>query len=351
MKMNFAHVVWLIAMSFAIVPKSIFAVSEENQRKIDELAEMTRVVMQEDLGSVQKAVAASRWSTPKIYSAAFINRLADDDAGAKRVELAKSAFGFELAKNLSRHAKLVREERESAKLELLNKPLFALVAWLGKEQGYGNQMLQARAYDIASVVAVKLVADLNYPIEKAEAAMKRFDWAWGDADNRLQVLHEESSLVYFPKPRTGNAQAAIGAEWSRLFKLAQQPINVQSHPDLWLFVFHDIPRSSFGAMPETVWQIPLHRLFLDGWGSVNLVNGADLLEFRKRHGQFPTKPKHYKKRESETEIEAAFWELSWRKPGVAGAWIAYTQYLEGTLSDEGEQQRRTAEGSVVAKQK
>ena len=328
-------------MCCALVATLDAAVTDENQKQLQRLAEMTETLNHGDLASFLTASVTHAWSAPKIFSAWYIGKLPDDAKGDKAVERAKSEFGLALAKKLTEHAKRVRDENDSTKLEQLADPLFNLVRWLDGKQGYANLFLMGRAFDIASVVAAKLVADLKYPLDRAQTAFNRFDWKWSGAEIRRQVLHEESGFIYFKKPMVADMQSAIDKEWGTNFDAALEPSKVKEQPALRMFVYQDTPPGANNALPETVWFQRGHQKLADGWGSVNLRNLAGLLEFRKRYGEFPTKTKQYKKRKDETEIEAAFWELSWRNPyGVETASVIYSQYLNGTLCDDGEAQRR-----------
>ncbi len=331
----------LNAIALLLCGVSVADQSGDYRTQLTRFAEMTTAIKTSNLSTFQRRIQSSGWTAPKIFSSAYVERLPNDAHGAKTLEQAKSDFGLELARSLTNHAALVRAESDSAKLEQLNQPLFELVNWLGHETAYGNMMLQSRAYDVASVIAVKLIADLSYPIGKAEGQLARFDWAWSTAEKRRIVLNEESGFAAFAQPQAGDIQQSIQEEWARNLHASLGNASQPATQETWLFAVNDVPRDATIALPESTWKIGLHRLLVDGWDSANLRNAAGLMEFRKRYGEFPIKPKQYKKRDSESDIQAAFWELCWHDPhGLGGAWVAYGQYVNGSLCDDGELQHR-----------
>jgi hypothetical protein len=311
-------------------------VASENRREIERLVEMTRILHAEGVDNFVTRCAENKWAPPKLYSAWYIGRLPNDPEGKKQVEEAKSKLGLELACQLSVIAKTVRETKEIPVLEQASNAVFAVTKWVGTESGYGNLFIQDRAYDIASVAAVKFMADLAYPIEKADATVKRFDWSWGDPSVRKKILFEESGGMHFKPSNTAVTAEEVDSEFSRGLSLALKYQDVEAHPDLAIFVIEDIPPNESFAAPETTWQRRGHFMIgKNTFGSVNLRNLSSLREFRKRYGKFPTKPVNYKKSDSESEIEAAFWELCWEDPHeVHSAYMVYEAYFTGRLADK-----------------
>lgn len=337
------HHKYLLATLFASLTSLFFTLqaqgkmSDENLRIIDQLGEMTTQLRSGGMRAFIAQCPEKKWTSPKLYSAWYIARLPDDVDGLKQVEEAKSNLGCELARQLSVIAKTVRETNEIPALEQASDTLFATAGWLGTELGYGNLFLQDRAYDIASVAAVKFMADLSYPMEKADAAMKRFDWSWGDASKRKKVLFEESGGTHFMAAKSTVTDEELNLEFRKGVSHVLKSENIEAHPDLAIFIIENLrPDESF-AVPETAWQRRGHFLIGENtFSSVNLQNLMSLREFRKRYGKFPTKPVNYVKGETESEIQAAFWELSWENPyGVQSAYLAYEQYLAGRLADKG----------------
>jgi hypothetical protein len=320
------------AVSAAEIPKSR-----------DVLVEMTNVLRAKGVEGFLVQATQQKWVAPKIYSAWYVARLPDDPAGLRKAEEAKSELGLEFAKQLSVIAKTVRETKNAELLERSSNTLFGAVEWLGHSVGYGNLLLQDRAYDIASVAAVKFMADLSYPMDKAEAAMKRFDWSWAKAENRRQVLYEESGGTHFATVLPGDAQDTYTYEWRHGVQMVLDLRKTKIPPDLEIFVIDDSKADETIGLPETTWRQRVHFKMGEGnFGSVNLRNLPSLREFRKRYGVFPTKPVKYVKHESESDIRAAFWELCWKDPfPVLGAAGVYEDYCNNRLSDEGYRSIRT----------
>lgn len=312
-------------------------ITAANQHVMDTLVEMTNALRTEGIESFLAQGTQRKWITPKLFSAWYIARLPDDPDGLRKIEEAKSELGLEFAKQLSLMAKTVRETKDVRLIEKSSNILFGAADWIGQERGYGNLLLQSRVYDIASVAAIKLMADLSYPVDKAEAAMQRFDWAWANAENRRQVLFDESGGTHFVPVQVGDVAKAVLDEWKSgaMFALDQERVRIR--PDLAIFTIDDFATTQVFGLPETSWFRKAHFMIGEGnFGSINLRNLESLREFRKRYGTFPTKPVKYVKRAGESDIRAAFWELSWKDPlPVVGAAAVYEDYLNNRLYDDG----------------
>lgn len=330
-------VLLLNVIGFLHVSHATAQTTEANQRKINLLVEMTNELKSKGTQGFLVQCANKGWAAPKLFSAWYISRLPDDTEGLKQVEEAKSNLGLEFARHLTPLAEVVRETKDIPKLEQASDTLFAAAAWIGAEIGYGNLILQDRAYDIASVVAVKFMADLNYPMEKAEAAMKHFDEKWANVPNRRQVLFEESEGTHFKKNYSENEGEALFQEWGEGVSLAHAPSNLAKQPDLAIFIVGAFSQGASYAVPETTWQQKgHHRIGVGALVSLNLRSLGSLHEFRKRYGTFPIKPLKYTKGEDGSDIVAAFWELSWKDPlKVSGAARLYENYLDESLADKG----------------
>jgi len=324
--------------------QALAKITDENQLKIKQLTEITNALRTSGVQIFVTRCAEQGWASPKLFSAWYIARLPDDPDGLKQVEEAKSNLGLELARQLSVIAKTVRETKEIHTLEQATDTLFEAAKWIGTELGYGNLFLQDRAYDIASVAAVKFMADLSYPMDKAEAAMKRFDWTWGDPAKRRIVLFEESGGTHFKPENAPITDDGLELEWRTGVSKAIDSQELARQPDLAIFVLGDFRADESFAVPETTWlQKGHHRIGQNSFASMNLRNLESLREFRVRYGKFPTKPVNYSKGEGESDVVAAFWELSWRDPlKVSGAARIYEQYINGSLADEGWQNLRAS---------
>lgn len=306
---------------------------------IDQLTEMTTVLRKGGLDAFLLRSRQQGWTAPKMFSAWYISYLPDDPNGFKKIEEAKSQFGLEFARQLSVIAAAVRETKETARLEATSESLFTAVDWLGREVAYGNLFLQDRAYDIAAVAVTKLVIDLSYPMEKAEAAMKRFDWSWGSPGNCRKVLFEETKGQHFKSDKPNLTFEEVDQEFREGVTLVLKLGSIERRPDLEIFVREDLKPDESFIVPETTWAKRAHiQIGEVGFASMNYKNLTPLHEFRKRYGKFPTKPSEYVKRKGESDVKAGFWELSWENPyGVGGASDVYESYLDGRLTDAGYQ--------------
>jgi hypothetical protein len=299
---------------------------------------MTTALKQEGITGFLSKSSEQKWVAPKMYSTWFIDKLPDDAEGTKLVETAKSAFGLEMARQFTPVAKIVRETRDTAILETQMDVLFAAIKWLGTETAYSNMLLQKRADDIASIAATMLMCDIAYPMDKAEKAMKRFDdRSWGSAERSRQVLFEESGGKHFHAGHLGKTQEDLNQEFREGVSLVLKLGSIANRPDLEIFE-EEVFRigEAIGDLDNT-WMKRRHIYFGEcGFGgSVNLRNLAILHEFRRRYGKFPTKPVTIMPFKGESNIKAAFREISWENPyGIGGAGDIFEAYLDGRLVDE-----------------
>jgi hypothetical protein len=308
-------------------------ITQENQRKLDDLAQMTTTLKQEGVTGFLSKSSEQKWVAPKMYSTWFINKLPDDPEGTKLVETAKSSFGLEMALQLTLVAKIVRETRDTAILETQMDVLFATLTWLNTETAYSNMLLQKRADDIASIAATMLMCDIAYPMDKAENAMKRFDdRSWGSAERSRQVLFEESGGKHFHAGLLGKTQEDLNQEFREGVSLVLKLGSIVNRSDLEIFVEEVFRKGEAMGDLDNTWMKRRHIGF---GGSVNLENLAQLHEFRRRYGKFPTKPVTIEPFKGESNIKAAFREISWENPyGIGGADDIYEAYLDGRLVDE-----------------
>lgn len=326
-----------IAVALVFTNQEMAAITAENEREIKQLTEMTNQLRAKGASSFVANCNEKSLAAPKFFSAWYIALLPNDIDGFKQLEEAKSNLGLEIARQLSVIAKTVRETNDIPVLEQASESLFSTAKWVGTQLGYGNLLLQDRAYDIASVAAIKFMADLAYPMEKAEDVMKRFDWSWGDASKRRRVLFEESGGTHFNFEKTTVTDEELDLEFRQGVSNILKNENIENQSNLSIFVIEKLREDECFSVPETSWQRRAHFMIGENsFTNANLRNLESLREFRKRYGKFPTKPVKYVKSETESEIQAAFWELSWENPyGVQAAYMLYEQYLAGRLADKG----------------
>ncbi|MBP7950448.1 MAG: hypothetical protein KA004_12400 [Verrucomicrobiales bacterium] len=324
-------------MTVLLSPVVQAKIAEENQRKLDVLSEMTDTLKTKGIPGLLADSGERHWVAPKMFSAWFIAKLPDDPDGNKLVEQAKSAFGHEMARQLTPLAKVVRGTKEAAILEKQSDILFAVLAWLGTETAYANMLLQQRADDIASIAATKLMCDINYPLEKASKAMKRFDSQnWGSPERSRQVLFEESGGKHFLADGAATTEEKLDREFREGVDLVIKLGSIAGRLDLEIFTREDFAQGESVMDLERTWSKRAHINFAErGFGSVNLRNLATMHEFRTRYGKLPTQPVSYQPKPGESKIAAAFKELSWENPyGIGGAADTFEAYLDGRLVDE-----------------
>jgi hypothetical protein len=333
------HTILLALLGATLSHAAQAGITVENQRKLDELTGMTAVLKKRGLAGFLATSRERQWAAPKMYSAWYIAKLPDDPEGRKLAELAKSEFGHEMARQLTPVAKTVRETKVADTLEAQIDVLFGALDWLGTETAYSNMLLQQRADNIASVAATKLMCDINYPIEKAEKAMQRFDdRRWGSPVRSRQVLFEESGGKHFVTAGPRITQEMLDREFREGVDMVLKLGSIKARPDLEIFTEEIYKRGDHRGDLENTWTKRAHIYFgqVGFFGeTVRRRNLTQLHEFRNRYGKLPTKPVSYQPKLGESQVKAAFKELSWENPyGIGGAWATFEAYLEDRLVDE-----------------
>lgn len=340
----------LIVLSICLVDNQPLRGDENVDSQLQEqqnVSEMIDVLKKSDVSDFVGNVEKRGWKAPKMFSLWYVNHHFSDRPELRKIELAKREFGELLACKLTEMAVLVRTEKNAEKLEKHAETLLKLVDWLGNNPGYGNIFLQNRSQDIASVAVVKFVADLNYPLEKADAWVHRFKWDWNKPEVRQKILSEESDSKAFTK-KTGIAEDDLAKEWGEGLGKAREKKLEKSEIDREIFIDPGHQRDSIPSIPETEWNEKDHFMIVQGFGSINVRDLDNLLKFRKAVGYFPSKPKKYRKYDGQSDISAAFYETWWylspkynndkemSKLSTDRAARLYEDYLSGELCDEGE---------------
>lgn len=329
--------------------KNIWSDEDKNfpQQDIRNIDEMIAVLKKKDISEFLHNIETKGWRSPKIYSLWYVNNHFRDRPDMQKNELTKRELGELMARKLTEMAARVRAEKNFDKLEKYAETLLKLVDWLSNNPGYGNIFLQNRAQDIASVAVVKFVADLNYPIEKAEAWFQRFKWDWNTPEVRQKILAEESDSTAFTKQR-GIIQDDLAKEWAEgLGKIREKKME-KNEIEREIFIDPDHQRGTTLAIPESQWNEKNHYKIVIGFGSMNIRDLTSLLKFRKAVGYFPSKPKTYRKYDGQSDVNAAFYETWWylspkykndkemRELSTDAAARLYEDYMSGQLCDEGE---------------
>jgi hypothetical protein len=323
----------LLIVGFACITSVSGEVSSENARALDDLSKMSKQITQ-DFPGFLNSLDDNRWAFPEIYSAWYVSKMSDD--GKKSIAQAARDFGLLLSEGLTTLAAKVRASTEPQDLEDELTQLLKAKKWIEiAPSSYGSLFLLDRVHDIACIAIIKLVGNMDYPAEKYQKYIDELNWNWASAELRREVLMSESNGKFFNSPHD-STQAVLIAEWHK--NLSNLKANPTPQSEALAFFLDDKRTKMMNVgLPETCWNQKLHFKVVEGFDTVHYESLLSLATFRKRYGHFPLKPKTYRKTPDETDIEAAFWELSWKNSKeVSGAWLTYSKLLNGTLADEGE---------------
>lgn len=337
MKINASMPIAIVSCMLSIILCTKAGIREDSERQIAVLKEMTVIIEKSGLDSFLKTSDERGWTAPVIRSAWFIAKMPDDPDGRKQLEQARSDLGYKMACQLTLLAKEIRETKDFATLDTHAQLLARVIEWLSAGIGYGNMMLQARADDIAMVAAIKLVADTQYPMERVEKLKSRLSLDWASPERIRQVLFEESGRAHFTSTHASVSLDDISKEFRRNYVLPDKLKSSPERADLEIFIDDNFPDNATSFDLERTWNKRRHLVLAVGGctGIYNRPGFNELFEFRKRYGDFPLKPKLWKKAEWESDIQAAFRERigSDELKGVGGAWITFEFYIKGKTMD------------------
>ncbi len=265
------------------------------------------------------AIAQSNhWNAPKIHSQCWVDWLPEDQQEKRLLEQAKRDFGLELAKAIDQESLLVLEPGNSVEREEQATFLLDFSVWAGSPGGYGNYAIKRRVEHLACIPIGHLVADLNYPLEKIDAFIDRFETDKNWLRMQVNILNEESPHKYNAKTKE-----RLAFQWHQNFRKAafafkkakgRYPYNHAESLDL--------PREvSFYCEDETLprpytlttrWNTKRHYVFcVMGYESNIEARVKNFLLFRKVIGRFPERPSRPLQMFDGEEIREGFYE-AWK---------------------------------------
>lgn len=269
-------------------------------------------------------VEADRLSVPVIPSQWFADRVATD---VERVRISTArTFGSNLLQRLDEYASQVVTVSNLAQCVQHADVLLRVASWLGGADGYENAILAARAQDVATVPASRLLVATNYPTDKVALLVLRLAGSWYAADVRARILDVEAGTNLFTASATGPLTPRVLEEvwtlgqWRRASQRGEIAPDFkitgidQGRVDLGVLDQHlefFQPSESLGnRTTRERWSSKNHEAFVFGLESANVRMLRALARFRELVGEFPTSVP-YTNHPFASQQEAAF-EYAWR---------------------------------------
>ena len=263
------------------------------------------------------AVAQSnRWEAPKMHSQCWVDWLPRESAEHIQLEQTKRDFGLEIVKAMEGEA--LHALLPASTVERANQAdrLLVFSDWVGRPGGYGNLAIRRRVEHLACIPIGHLVADLDFPVEKIEALLTRFETEGDRLRTQRDILNKESPHKY-----DARTKEELVVQWHGHFRKAafafkaangRYPYNHAESENL--------PRDvSFYCEDETSprpytlatkWNTKRHYIFcVMGYEDTIMNRVQNLLLFRKTIGRFPLKPSRPLGSFKGEEIREAFYEV------------------------------------------
>ena len=326
-----------------------------NEAALKKIVEMRSYLATSNLSEFVRKAGESGWKLPAIRSSWYVDRVPEDQTRRHALEQARRDFGFLIAGKLTKVAETVRlpaTDRGTLRTSALT--LLELRDQLLIEPGYGNLFLARRAVDIAAVAATRLVADLSYSDNDAEALVFRFTDDWNAPRLRRRVLNDEAGREVFQRSILIGEDEALKTTWGdnigEALRVHRSDELRKKNPGLDFFVDDEMSEIPV-ATTETLWNHKMHFLLVQGLDTGSVKGLRSLLIFRQKVGRFPLHggTKRFKE---DSEVAGAF-EKAWRPYQYehqdeqwrllhSEASAVYEKVTSGALCDEDELQARNS---------
>ena len=297
-------------------------------------------------------VEVERLPVPVIPSQWFADRVATDVERA-RISSART-FSSSLLQRLDEYASRLVAVSNLAQCAQQADVLLRVASWLGSAEGYENAILAARAQDVATMPAGRLLVATNYSVDEITMLVRRFEGSWYAADVRARILDVEAGANLFVSSATGPItqrgleevwtlgqwrRASQRGEISPDFKLAGID---QGRVDLSVLDQHiEFFRPTTSSGNHTTrerWSSKNHEALVFGLESANVRMLRALARFRELVGEFPESVS-YTNHPFASQQEAAF-EYAWRPyrakegPVYSLAFYAYHKITRDEFVDQ-----------------
>lgn len=343
MLQNLHKTVFVVALA-ALMSTRVSAIETSVGEEMEVLALQRETLAGSGLRGFFEAAQSNQWAAPKIYSQCWVDWLPEDQREIRKLEQGRRDFGLEIVKAVELESKHVLEPADSSERAAQVDRLLALSRWVGSPGGYGNFAIKRRVENLACIPIGHLVADLDYPVDKIEALLKRIagDGEWLAMQNA--ILNEESPHKYDAKTKD-----ELAKQWHRHFRKAwfaykekkgRYPHSFadgNGFPKEIAFYCEDetLPRPYTLA---TRWNKKLHHMFcVMGYEDKITTRIQNFLLFRKVIGRFPEKPSRPLEM-FDSRIQEGFYE-AWKPhekehgihPGASG--YTYESILNNRFMD------------------
>ena len=279
------------------------------------------------------AVAQSNlWEAPKIHSQCWVDWLPREPAVHIQLEQAKRDFGLEIVKAMEGEALRILLPTNTVERANQADRLLRFANWVGGSDGYGNFAIRRRVEHLACIPIGHLVADLDFPVEKIEVLLTRFETEGGGLRTQCDILNEESPHKYDARTKDelavqwhGHFRKAWFAYKEKVGRYPHSFSNGKNFSKEVAFYCED-ETSPRPYTLSTQWSQKLHYIFcVMGYEDSITERVKTFLLFRKTIGRFPLKPSRPLETFPESEIQEGFYE-AWKPyetklgihPGASG---------------------------------
>ena len=264
----------------------------------------------------------TRWTTPKIHSKYWVERLSINLSDIIVLEKAKRTLGLSIARQLDVEATEIAEPANSERRENQARRLLDVAEWMRGSPGYGNLMLTIRAENLAYVPIGYLVADTSFPTNKITKLMQQIRSPQSALQFQIDVLNDEAPEAINIR-LTGDTISdtrRLQEEWFKNMKLVSAwcrdnnvyPNQAYKHRDKMPSQCAFYVDDGFTKPPYTSvnrWDEKQHQSICVYGGVKDVRPGVDaLFLFRLKAGDFPTTPPKWFDQNEKiyTPVQAAF---------------------------------------------
>jgi hypothetical protein len=299
--------------------------------ELDRVTGLSRLLSEEGVPGFLSTVQANKEATPWIPDAWHVENRIDDP---ERIQIAKAgrAFGIELAASLESVAVDLQKLPPDEALFAEASNLCTLAEWIAGADGIGNLLLTVRCQDLAAVGLGRLVANLDFPLERCEALAKRLRdcGRLADVPHRIRVLNAEIGADVFGNCKSNGDMSRVweaGVRRNLREDILRMRASGSSISDYALsgdsLVSDELLEDNKGFFTNTPMQDPStvlnrmkkgcnHSKVIVGLSFRTRTKALGLLDFRREIGWFPepwVRSEEEWKRLKEEIAEAAKWGI------------------------------------------
>jgi len=297
-----------IALTTCLVCARILAVAEDDTpidfSSVKGAEQATARLREEGIRAFMDEIWRQGVAAPGIHSKYWLDQFTRGKPKLHAIEKAYRDFGHEIAVQAEDLASQIYEKPDK-KLEMERLDwLLRFSEWMLKPGRFENYRIGMRVEDAATMPLLRILFDLDVPVESVESQIARFTTVPEGARIRARILYEESNGVFDVRDLAENAREGVDdgfeGRWIKSLRAASRhygnlvlhystdPEILRDDPIAYSFFMDDNGELGGRDCMAVRWDDKCHKAVcvLRGQAS-HLVQLKEIMLFRKEVGAFP----------------------------------------------------------------